>query len=64
MPPPSRDLSPVLEPAWDTQGFIGGGAQGSLPFELTGYFPMLPWHRPSPFGLSRWDGSFEGTPSG
>ena len=54
-------LSPVLEPAWDTQG-PGSGARA--PRRVDRYFPMLSWHRPSPFGLSRWDGSFEGTPSG
>ena len=54
-------VPPVLEPAWDTQG-PGSGARA--PRRVDRYFPMLPWHRPSPFGLSRWDGSFEGTPSG
>ena len=54
-------LSPVLEPAWDTQGLDSGAR---TPYRVDRYFPMLSWHRPSPFGLSRWDGSFEGTPSG
>ena len=54
-------LSPVLEPAWDTQGLDSGAR---APRRVDRYFPMLSWHRPSPFGLSRWDGSFEGTPSG
>ena len=50
-------LSPVLEPAWDTQGLDSGAR---TPYRVDRYFPMLSWHRPSPFGLSRWDGSLRG----